>query len=120
MLRLATEFGAQFRTLGSDPRRASIEVTLPCHVTSNGYQGSGSKRELFCSEESRDHNITRGAQSAINPKPNSAAKSVSHQCLLRFSQAELPGRSRMLDAAERRGACSSGVSGDHDVIGIRF
>src|SRR2546421_8105739 len=61
MLRLAAEFGTQFRTLCSDARRASVEMTLPCHIATERHQRSCAKSELLCAQERGDYDISRGA-----------------------------------------------------------
>ena len=110
VLRFASEFGAQFKTLSSNTRWTSIQMTLPRHVAAERYQGSRSKSELLRSQQSGDHNIPGSTQSTINPQANTAAETVAHQRLLRFSQSELPGRACMLDAAQWGCASSARMS----------
>ncbi len=45
---------------------------------------------------------------------------VGHQDLLRLGQAELPRRARVFDRRQRRRARAAIVTGDEDVVGLRF
>ncbi len=65
-----------------------------------------------------DHDVARGAQTAIGAQTHAPAKAVVNQHLLRFGKAEFPRIAGVLDARERRCAGAAGVAGDDDVIGI--
>src|SRR5690242_6438466 len=111
MFRLAAEFGAQLRALCRDAGGAGVEMTLARHVAAERHQRGSSKSELFCAKQRSNNYVAAGAQTAIDAHTNTAAQAVAHQRLLRFGEAELPGSSSVLDAAQRRCARTPCMSG---------
>ena len=94
MLRLAGEFLAQFGVLGGDADRAGVQMALAHHDTARRDQRRGGEAELVGPEQRADHDVTAGAQAAIDLHRDAAAQIVHHQGLLGFGQADFPGRCR--------------------------
>src|SRR5208337_3522980 len=120
VLWLAAEFGAQLWPLCSDASGTGVEVTLPRHVTANRNQDGGAESKLISAEQSGDQDIAPGQQPAVDPQSHTPAQAVVPQHLLGFAQAQLPGISRVLDAAQRGCAGAAAVSGDVNVVRVGF
>ena len=67
---------------------------------------------------SADHHVAAGLHLAVGLHPHAAAQAVEHQGLLGLGQAQLPGRTGMLDRGPGRGARAAVVAGDHHVVGL--
>ena len=118
VLGLALELLAQHRILRGDAHRAGIEVALAHHDAAFDDQRRGGEAELVGTEQRADDDIAPGLHLAVGLHADAAAQAVEHQCLLGFSQAELPGRAGVLDRRDRRGAGAAVMTGDRDVVGL--
>jgi hypothetical protein len=120
VLGLALEALAQHRVLGGDADRAGVEMALAHHDAAGGDQRRGGEAELVGAEQRADDDVAAGAQAAIDLQRDAPAQLVHHQDLVGFSEADLPGRSRMLDRGQRRSAGAALIAGDGDVVGARL
>ena len=99
---------------------ARIEMAFTHHNATHCNQWCGGKTELFGAEQSRNNHITSRFQSTIGLQCNAASEIVQHQRLVRLSDSELPGQARVFDTGQRRSTCSTGISRDKNVVGMRF
>src|SRR5262249_59702298 len=63
------------------------------------------------------HHVTTGPHSAVGLEAHPPAHPVLHQRLVGLGHAQLPGKPRVLDAGDRRGAGAALVAGDDDAPG---
>ncbi len=111
---------AQHRVLRRDADRAGVEVALAHHDAAGGDQRRGREAELVGAEQRRDDDVAPGAQAAVGLEHDAAAQAVQHEGLLRLGKADLPGRARVLDRGQRRGAGAALEARDGDVVGARL
>ncbi len=95
-------------------------MALSHHDAAKRDQRCGRKTELFGTQQRRDHDIAAGLQAAIGLQHNAAAQIVQHQDLMRFGDAQFPWQSSMLDAGQWRSTGSARVTGDQNVVRMRF
>ena len=91
-------------------------MTFAHHDAALGHQRSRREPELVGAEQGADRDIASGLHLAIDLNRDAATKPIQHQGLLRFREAELPRRSRMLDRRLGRRSRSAVVAGNGDVI----
>ena len=120
MLGLTSELLAQLRILRRDADRTSIQMTLAHHDAAFGDQRRGGEAEFVGAEQGTDDHIASGFHLSVDLHRDAAAQAIQHQCLLRFGQAELPRRARVLDRGFGRRPRATIVTGDRDVIRLRF
>ena len=97
VLGLALEFPAQHRVLGRDAHRAGVEVAFAHHDAALDDQRRGGEAELVGAEQRADDDVAPGLHLAVDLHGDAAAQAVEHQRLLRFGEAQLPGRAGVLD-----------------------
>ena len=120
VLGLARELGAQHRVLRRHADRAGVEVALAHHDAAERDQRRGGEAELVGAQQRADHDVAPGADAAVDLHGDAAAQPVADQRLVRLGQADLPGRARMLERGQRRGAGAALEAGDGHVIGARL
>ena len=118
VLGLAFELAAQHRVLRRHAHRAGIEVALAHHDAALDHQRRGGEAELVGAEHGADHHVAAGLHLPVDLHRDPAPQAIKDQCLLRFREAELPGRAGMLDRRPGRGAGAAVVPGDRDVVGL--
>src|SRR5690606_28294142 len=118
VLGLALELAAQHRILSGHAHRAGVQVALAHHDAAFHHQRRGCKAELVGAQQRRDHDVTAGFQLSVGLHADTAAQAVEHQGLLRFGQAQFPGRAYMLDRRHGRRTGAAVVAGDHDMVGL--
>ena len=91
-------------------------MTFAHHDAALGHQRSRREPELVGAEQGADRDIASGLHLAIDLNRDAATEPIQHQGLLRFREAELPRRSRMLDRRLGRRSRSAVVAGNGDVI----
>ena len=111
---------AQLFVLRGDADRAGIQVALAHVDAAERDERGGAEVELLRAEDGGVDDIVAGAHAAIGAEHDAVAQVVEQQHLLRFGDAELPGRAGVLDRGERRGARAAVVPGDEDDIGVRL
>ena len=117
VLRPSFEFGAKVFALRGDARRTGVQVALPRHVAAQGDQDAGAEAKLLSAKRRGDDDVAASAEAAIRAKGDALAQAVGDEDLLRFREAKLPRRARVLDRRQRRSACAAIVSRDEDVVG---
>ena len=120
VLGLAGELFAQHRILRGHAHRAGVEVAFAHHDAAFDHQRRGGEAEFIGTQNGADHHVATGLHLAVGLQAHAPAQSVEHQRLLRLGQAQLPGRSGVLDRRPRRCAGAAVVAGDGDVIGFGF
>jgi hypothetical protein len=118
VLGLAAELGAQVRPLRGNPRRTGVEMTLACHIATEGDEDRGAKSKFVGAKQCRDHDIARRAQTAVGAKTDAATQAIVNENLLRFGEAEFPGVAGIFDARKRTGASATSVAGNDDVVRV--
>ena len=118
MLGLAAELGTQVRPLRRNARRTGVEMTLACHVATEGDEDRGAKGEFVGAKQCRDHDIARRAETAVGAQTDAAAQAIVNEDLLRFGEAEFPGVAGIFDARKRTGAGAASVAGNDDVVSV--
>ncbi len=116
MFRFADKALAQFGVLRGNTDRAGIQVTLAHHDTALGNQRRGGKTELVGTQQGADNHVTTGTHTAIHLHRDSAAQVVQYQGLMGFGQADLPGRTGVLDRGQRAGTGTAIVTGNRDMV----
>jgi hypothetical protein len=76
--------------------------------------------EFVGAEDRPDHHVAAGLDLSVHLYRDPAAQAIEHQRLLRFREAQLPGRARMLDRRPGRGTRTPVVPGNGDVVGLGF
>ena len=113
---LAREASAQDRILSRDADGAGVQMTLAHHDAAHGDERHGGKAVLFGSKQGGDDDIAACLELAVGLHADAAAQIVEQKNLLRFSEAEFPRQSGVLDGAERGSARAAAVAGnEHDV-----
>ena len=120
VLGLAGEFLAQHRILRGHAHRTGVEVAFAHHDAAFDHQRRGGESELIGAQNCTDHHIAAGLHLAVGLQAHAPAQTVEHQGLLGLGQTQLPGRSGVLDRGPGRCAGAAVVTGDGDVIGLRF
>src|SRR5207302_9241889 len=80
----------------------------------------GREPEFVGAQDRPDHHIAAGFDLSVNLDRDPAAQAVENQRLLRFRQAQLPGRARVPDRRAGRGTRAAVVPRDGDVVGLGF
>ena len=101
VFRLTLKLRAQLWILGGDADGAGIEMALAHHDAAEGYQGRSGEAEFLSAQQGRDCDITTGGKFAIRLQANAAAQIIHDQNLLRFGEAQFPGRPGVLERGER-------------------
>ena len=120
VLGLPGELAAQHRVLRGDADRTRVEMALAHHDAALDDERRGREAELVGAEHRADDDVAPGLHLAVDLHGDAAAQAVQHQRLLRFGEAELPRRARVLDRRDRRRAGAAVVAGDRHVIGLRL
>ena len=97
VLGLALETPAQLRILRRDPDGARVEVAGAHHHAAGGDERSRRESHLVGAEQRRDDDVAPGLELSVGLHPDSGAKIVQHQRLLRLRKADLPRDSREQD-----------------------
>ena len=91
-------------------------MTNAHHHASRDHQRGGCEAIFFGSKKRCNDNVAPCLQLAVRLDNNAVAKTVHHQCLLRFSKPQLPGSARMLERGQRRRSSSTVMTADqHNV-----
>ncbi len=120
VLGLAGEAGAEDGVLRGDADGAGVEVALAHHDAAHGDERRGGEAEFFGAEKGGDDDVAAGLELAVGLDLDAAAEIVEQEDLLRFGEAEFPGKAGVLDGAERRCAGAAVVAGDEDDVGVRL
>lgn len=99
------EFLSQFRVLCGDANWARVEVALPHHHAAQRNQRRRGHAHLISAEKTSDDDIFARAHLAVRLKTNPRPEAVQLQCLVSFSDAQLPRQACVLDAGP--GGCAS-------------
>src|SRR5882762_5367425 len=118
VLRLAGEFPAQHRVLSRNADRTGVKVAFSHHDATAHDERRGREPEFVGAEDRPDHHVAAGLDLSVNLDRDPAAQAIEHHRLLRFRQAQLPGRARVLDRRPGRGARAAVVPGNGDVVGL--
>ncbi len=94
VLGLAGEALAQQGILRGDADRAGVEVALAHHDAAGRDQGRGGEAELVGPKQGADHDVTAGAEAAIDLHHDAAAQPLAHQRLVSLGKTDLPGTAR--------------------------
>ncbi len=97
ILRLPGKSLSKRRVLGSDPHGAGIGLADTHHHASHRDQRSGRKAEFLRSQDGRDRNVPAAHELSVGLDHNLVSQPVGHQCLMGFSQTELPWKPRIVD-----------------------
>jgi len=76
-------------------------VALAHHDAAHGDERGGGEAELFRAKQGGDDDVAAGLQFAVGLHLDARAEVVEQEDLLRFGEAEFPGKSRVLDGTER-------------------
>ena len=109
---------AQHRVLRGDADRTGVQVADAHQDAAEGHQRRGREAELVGAEQGRDHDVAPGLEAAVGLHADPAAQVVLDQRLLGLRQTDLPGRARVLDRGERRGAGAAVVAADQHAVGL--
>ncbi len=120
VLGLALEFLAQLGVLRGHAHRAGVQMAFAHHDAAFYHQRCGGKAEFVGAQERANGHVATGFHLAVGLHANAAAQVVQHQCLLGFGQAQFPGRARVLDGRDGRGARAAIVAGNHHMVGLGF
>ena len=91
MLRQSLEFPSQDRILRRNADGTGIEMALSHHDAAQRDKWCGRETDLLCPEQSRDHDVSAGFDTAIGLQNNPAAQIIHHQGLVSFRDTQLPG-----------------------------
>ena len=85
---LAAEQFAQFGVLCGYAHWTCVEVTFTHHHTTEHDQRCSTESELFCTEQSHEHNVASCLQLAVHLQANLTAQTVLDECLLGLRQSD--------------------------------
>ncbi len=119
-LRLAVELLAQLGVLGRDAHRAGVEVADPHHDAPADHQRGRREAVLLGTEQRGDDHVPSGLELAVGLHDDPVAQPVEQQRLLGLGEPELPRRTGMLEAGERRRTRTPVVARDEDHVGVRL
>ena len=108
----------QFGILGSHTHRASVEIALTHHHTTQHDQHGSSESELIGTQQSHQHNVASCLYLAIHLEPHLPTKSVAYQCLLGLAQTYLGRNARKSHTRRRRSTSTAFCTRDDDEIGL--
>ncbi len=91
-------------------------MALAHHDAAGRDQRRGGEAHFVRAEQCADHDVTAGAEAAVDLNDNAAAQPFPHQRLVGFGDAEFPRRTGMLDRSQRRGTGAALEARDGDVI----
>ena len=80
--------------LRRDADRAGVEMALAHHDAAGRNQGRGGKAEFVGAEQRADHDVTAGAETAVDLHDDAAAQPLAHQRLVGFGKPDFPRASR--------------------------
>ena len=95
-------------------------MALAHHDAAGRDQGRGGEAEFVGAEQRADHDVTAGAETAVDLHDDAAAQPLAHQRLVGFGKADFPGDAGMLDRGEGRGAGAALEARDGHVVGARL
>ena len=110
VLGLAHKAFSQLGVLRCYAEGAGVEVADAHHRTAQGHQRRGRKAEFLRTEDRRDRDVATCHQLAVCLNDDLMPQSVEQERLVRFGKTELPRKSRVIDRAARRGACSAVIA----------
>ena len=116
MLGLASELLAEDGVLRGDADGASVQVALAHHDAPHHDQGGRRHAVLLRAEEGCDRQVATRLQGSVRLHDDPAAQVVQDERLVRLGQSKLPRQTAVLDRRPTRGASTSVVAGDQDVI----
>jgi hypothetical protein len=87
---LAGEALAQHRVLRRDADGTGVEMALAHHDAPGRDQGRGGKAEFVGAQQCADHDVTPGAEAAIDLHHDAAAQAFAHQRLVGFGKPDFP------------------------------
>ncbi len=111
---------AQLGLLRRDSHRARVEVAGAHHEAAFSEQQSGAERKLVGAEQGCDDDVPTRLHAAVDPEPNSTAQARGNERLLCLRNAELPGRTGVLDRRQRARARPTVSARDVDHIRVRL
>ena len=117
VLRPPGEVPAQLRILRRHADRTGVAVALAHHDAAQADQHRGGEAELLRPQQRGDHHVASGLELAVDLQAHTAAQTVEQQGLLRLGESQLPGRARVADGGERRGAGAAVVAADQHAVG---
>ena len=115
VLGLAGEFLAQRRVLRRDSDR-DVLVALRIMMQA-GDERRGGEAEFIGAQQRADDDVAAGLHLAVDLDRDASAQ-LEHERLLRFGEAELPRRARVL--IDDHGDGAAVMARDRDVVGLRF
>mmetsp|Transcript_13155 Transcript_13155/g.18842 ORF Transcript_13155/g.18842 Transcript_13155/m.18842 type:complete len:210 (+) Transcript_13155:1432-2061(+) len=116
VLWLACKLLPQFFILSGNSDRTCIQVTLSHHDTSHRNQRPSSKAKFFCTQKTRNDDITTSLELTVGLEFDSVAQSVENEGLLCFCKAEFPRKSSAFQSSPCGSTGSSVMTTDSDMI----
>ena len=116
----ALELGPEAFVLAGDADGAGVEVALAHIDAPECDQGRRAEVELLGAQDGRLHDVNAGAHAAVGAEHDAVAEVVHHEDLLGLGDAQFPGRARVLDRREGRGARAAVVARNQDDVGVRL
>ena len=101
VVRLAGEPLAEVLTLGGDPDRTGVLVTLPSHHAAGGDERRRAERELLGTQEDADSHVAAGHHAAVRGDANPVTQARLAEHLVRLRQPEFPRQTGVFDARPR-------------------
>ena len=120
MLRFSLKAAAEPVILGRDAHRTGVLGTDPHHHAAHADQGSRGKAVLLRAQKRRDGHIPSAHELAVRLQDDPAAESVLHKTAVGFGQAQLPGKTRVVDGTAGGGTGSAVITGDEDDLSARL
>src|SRR5690606_1596122 len=111
-------FLTQVITLSGHAGGAVIQVADTQVLTTHGHHRQGTETEGFGPEDGGFHHVQTGFQTTVGLHPHFAAQIIGAQRLMRFRQAQLPRRARILDGRDRRRRGTTVITGNGDQVGV--
>ena len=104
------ELRPQILPLSGDPDRTGVLMALANHLAAQRQQWKGPKPKSICAEKSSHDDIPTGAQASVGLERHRRPEPVGSKRLVCFCHTDLPRRTGVLDADQRRSSCSAGVA----------
>src|SRR5690606_4349392 len=117
-----TTSGAVANPNSSAPSSAATITSRPDFICPSPGTTMLSRTQLSLSdpEQRGDDHVAPGLHLPVDLHDDAVAQTVEHQRLLGLGQADLPGRTRVLERGQRRRAGTPVVAGDEHDVGVRL
>ena len=93
-------------------------MALSHHLAAEGEQGQRPEAEAIGAQHPGDNDVSPRVEAPIGLQGQCPPETIGNKRLMRFGQADLPRRPRMLDAHQRRCSGPASVPGNRDDIGV--